>query len=141
MDKHIDLIDVLDKRGVLNPDIRKDYIKFRECPYCPMEEKANFKVIAHMEEHCQNSFQCAYCFYRSIEVDSAILHHNTHHSGKPREILLCNEEVEFDQKHEEQLKSNRDENIAKFKCGQASSDEGMNFSTGNFLFHIVFESK
>lgn len=119
MAKHLDMFDVLTKHHgaivKLTRDIQK---KFRDCPYCVNEEKANFKVVGHMEEHSRNAFQCAHCFYRTIEMDNMVLHYGMFHEGKSTDILLCNEQVEFEQKDEEQLQANCDQNIMKIKCGQ-----------------------
>lgn len=140
MAKHIDMIDVLDKRLNMDKEIRSTHIKYRECPYCQYEAKANFQTIAHMEQtHCRSAFQCEHCFYRSIEMDNMISHYEMHHKDKSRKILLCNDEVEFQQSDEEQLKSYCDQNVEKIKCGQGkknfshSHDEFFFFSNNLFI--------
>lgn len=122
MAKHIDMLDVLTKRGMITKVTRDNHIKFRECPYCKNVEKfpTNFKTMAHMEQHCRNAFQCAHCFYRCREMDYMVLHYEQYHKNKRYEILLCHDEIEFEQTDEETVRKSC-ENIENIKCGQGKN--------------------
>lgn len=120
MDSHLTFIDVLKcKYGNLAKAIRDEQIKFRDCPYCDLEADYNNELLTHiMEEHSQSIFQCSYCFYRTVEVDNMVLHHETHHSDEKPEVLLCGEGREFGQQDYEILRDECEKNVDKILCGQ-----------------------
>ncbi|XP_055311887.1 uncharacterized protein LOC129574228 isoform X2 [Sitodiplosis mosellana] len=119
MDKHLDMFDVLTKRNaVIGKATRDQHIKFRDCPYCPHQAKANYQVLDHMAEHRRNAFQCAHCFYRCLEMDNIVMHYEKYHIGKSCDVLLCSEYVEhFEDRDEDQIKFDL-ANVMKIKCGQ-----------------------
>lgn len=67
MSKHIDMFDILTKRNqnqILQKTIREKLIKFRECPYCHYQAKADHQFMSHMVDHCRNTYQvCRDSFY------------------------------------------------------------------------------
>lgn len=123
MGRHISLMDVLSEKELMKPCHRAELIKFRECSYCRSEphtkRHAAYQVCRHMDmEHRRNSFQCAFCFYRTIETDNIIIHMEAHHSNADREILLYDVHREFQQKDEEILRGGCEQYITKIECGQ-----------------------
>lgn len=122
MGRHISLMDVLSKNELMNNDYRAELIKFRECSYCGSEphrkRHAAYQVCRHMDmEHRRNTFQCAVCFYRTIEMDNMVSHMETYHPNAEREILLYEVRREFQQKDEEILRDGCEQYISKMKCG------------------------
>lgn len=113
----------------LNRTLRERLIKFRECPYCDFQAKADTQFVNHMnEEHRKSIFQCGHCFYRSIEMDNMVLHNQEHHLNVTdpslpgrNEILVCCEKREFDQHNEEVLGELSDQYVQKIKCGQGKN--------------------
>lgn len=135
MKKHLQLIDYLDKRaGGLGKALREKYIKFRECPYCGYEAKADHDVIIHMEEeHRRSIFQCSLCFYRSIEMDNLVMHMQICHAASGRnEIYVCGDVREFEQQDEDILEQDIDANVTKIVCGQGINGNVVNWQTDNF---------
>lgn len=124
MDSHLTLIDVMKcQNGQLDKRIRDEQIKFRDCSYCDLEANFNNELLAHLvEEHSPSIFQCAHCFYRSIEVDNIILHYESFHAAEKPEILLCGDVLEFGQQDNELLRDECEKNIDKIKCGQSKTD-------------------
>lgn len=119
MVEHLKLIETLDKKGLLNKNCRNEQIKFRECPYCNSALKSNYQVTAHIEfEHQTSIFQCAFCYYRSIEMDSIILHYDCEHPGKKQEVLLCGENREFEHDDGELILFEGQQYIKNFDCGK-----------------------
>lgn len=122
MGEHIKLMDVLTNNGQLDNDYRAELIKFRECSYCGSEphtkKYAAYQVCRHMDmEHRRNTIQCAYCFYRTIEMDNIVIHMETYHPNVGYDILLYDLHREFSQKDEEILRDGREQYITKIKCG------------------------
>lgn len=105
MNDHIKLIDVFDKHALLNNEVRDHQIKFRDCPYCPTQLGSNPECLSHIEDEHRNSiFQCAFCFYRTIEMDNMKLHYNQFHdSENDPKVLLTDFHRDFSQKDEETL--------------------------------------
>lgn len=96
---HIKLIDTFQANKMLTTTIRNNQIKFRECPYCPAAMKSHYGVTWHIEEeHRRSIFQCMHCFYRTIEIDSIVLHYNEFHANERREVLMTGEQREFKEK-------------------------------------------
>lgn len=115
---HGQLIDFFKSKGTLEKNVRDKLIKYRECPYCCFMAKADHQVVRHMEEdHRSSIFQCAMCYYRTIEMDNMVLHMQDYHPNATKEVLLCGETREFVQQDEEIL--NQDcEIVKKTPCGQ-----------------------
>lgn len=122
MDSHIKLIDIISERYPKLPKIVRDKLKkFRECPYCDTESKSNADVVRHMvEDHSGSIFQCAHCYYRTIEMDNIVLHYETFHANKPKEILLYGIKREYEEKHEEEHRIGCLDHVDKIKCGQGN---------------------
>lgn len=121
MEQHLKLIDVLKDNNRLTNEIRSEYIKFRECPYCIADLPSNFAVIDHIEEeHRRSIFQCKYCFYRTNEMDNIILHHQSFHDDEKSDILVIddNRNREYEDKDKEILEQGCDQYVKKFKCGK-----------------------
>jgi hypothetical protein len=117
MSAHGQVIDYFQKKDNLQKNTRDSLIKYRECPYCPFTAKADHQVVRHMEEeHRRSIFQCAICYYRTIEMDNMVLHMQKFHPNK-KEILLCGETCEFLQQDEEIMLQDC-ENVKKIQCGQ-----------------------
>lgn len=124
MDSHLTFIDVLKAQNSdsLNKTMRDEQIKFRHCCYCDLEANSNRVLINHInDEHSQSIFQCSYCFYRSIEVDSMIQHYESFHPTNKCEILLYGESREFRQQDYEMLIHDIEINVDKIKCGQGKN--------------------
>lgn len=101
---HIKLMDVFQQNNWLTTRIRENQIKFRECPYCPVEFGSNCEVTSHIEEeHRRSILQCAYCFYRTIEMDNIVLHYAQFHDDKNAEILLTADWRAFEDRDNELL--------------------------------------
>lgn len=117
---HLQLIAYFQSKGYLNTWTRSRLIKFRECGYCGYEAKADHEVIRHMEEeHRRSIFQCALCFYRTIEMDNMVVHMRKFHATSGRtEILLCGETREFEQQDDELLEQDCETHVDKIRCGQ-----------------------
>lgn len=119
MNVHCQLIDYFKQRDSLEKLTRNKLIKFRECPYCHFEAKADHQMLRHMEEeHRRSIFQCANCFYRTIEMDNMVLHMQSYHPGAKKEILLCGDTREFLQQDEEILSQDCDSYVKRIECGQ-----------------------
>lgn len=112
---HIKLMDVFTEHGMLTNEVRCNQIKFRECPYCPTEAGSNPETTWHIEEHRRSIFQCAYCFYRTIEMDCMVLHYSQNHATERREILMTADAREFGQKEEEAL-AEGEQYVEQFQC-------------------------
>lgn len=119
MNHHLALIDVIHSAdGTLDRTIREEQIKFRDCSYCDFTAHSNKELLDHvLAEHEQCIFQCAYCFYRSIEVDNIALHYDVHHAKEERQIYLCGEVREFREQDREILQEDV-EKVPKIQCGQ-----------------------
>lgn len=101
---HIKLMDVFQQKGWLTTTVRQNQIKFRECPYCPVEFGSNCEVTSHIEEeHRRSIFQCAHCFYRTIEMDNIVLHYQQFHENGNAEILLTGDWRAFEERDNEIL--------------------------------------
>lgn len=124
METHLKVIEIFKRRGILNKQNRDELKRFRECSYCDYESKGNGAVIRHMEDHMQSIFQCAHCYYRSNEMDNMVIHYDTIHPNKDREILLLDEKREFDQTMEEILlkPEHYEQYVKKIQCGQGKEN-------------------
>lgn len=119
IDDHIKFIDVLAKRyGLTNDDLRNHQIRFRECAYCPAKKESNDGITWHIaEEHDRSIFQCAYCFYRTIEIDCIALHCDVFHAKDSQIILMTGFKREFEDKDSDSL--NEGEQYFKdIQCGE-----------------------
>lgn len=117
MKEHINLYDALTDHQLLDDYNRSDFLKFRECSYCGSEPSMNHQVCRHMEmEHRRNAFQCAHCFYRTIEMDNMVLHMEEYHSDLECEILVYDLQREFLQSDIDDLNSGCLQYINKIKC-------------------------
>lgn len=113
---HIKFMDVLDANGWLTNSVRSDQIKFRECPYCPAEFGSNCEISDHIEDqHRRSIFQCAYCYYRTIEMDCIVMHYNQFHTDEHPEILMTGDSREFGQKEQEVL-GEGEQYVDLFEC-------------------------
>lgn len=123
MQVHIKMIDSFTvKHHRFTKADRNEQKKFRECCYCVRESKTNHEVIRHMEEeHRRCIFQCAHCFYRCIEMDCILIHYETYHPNQSKEILLCGDKRDFEQKDEELLEESY-QYVKKIKCGQGKNE-------------------
>lgn len=131
MGEHTHLLDALSNKELIGKDYLVKLAKFRECPYCG---DALHVEDRHMEvKHRRNTFQCAYCFYRTIETDNMVLHVETYHPNAGREILLYDIYREFHQEDEVILRNGCEQYITKIKCGLGKVNEIemslMNFSS------------
>lgn len=119
MNHHLALIHVLQSADEkLDRTIRDEQIKFRDCSYCDFHGHSNKEILDHvLAEHEQCIFQCAYCFYRSIEVDNIALHFDAHHAKEERQIYLCGKVREFREQDREVLQEDVVK-VPKIECGQ-----------------------
>lgn len=119
MKKHWDFIDVIQHRIGINKHIRTKHNHFKECPYCNSEFPTNPEFLNHMNiYHRFSPFQCVKCFYRTHEMDNIVLHYEEFHPKIHKDVLLCHEQREVDEKDFEQIEEYCVENIKKFVCGQ-----------------------
>lgn len=119
MGVHCQVIDHCKEQDMLEKVLRDKLIKFRECPYCHFEAKADHQIVRHIEEeHRRSIFQCAFCYYRTIEMDNVIWHMEKHHADSPKKILLCGETREFLEQDEEILLQDCESYVQKIRCGQ-----------------------
>lgn len=125
MGMHHQMMDYFDRQGCLFKQNRDKLIKFRECPYCQFEAKADHQVIRHMEEeHRRSIFQCSFCFYRTNEMDNVVLHMQEYHPKKDqKQILLCGDTREMLQQDEEILDQDCENHIKKIVCGQGKQKQ------------------
>lgn len=127
MEQHLNLIDVLAEKKLLKREYRAELVKFRECAYCGSEpnEKTPLRMDAvcrHMEmEHRRNTFQCAHCYYRTIEIDNMILHMEKYHRDSDREILLYGVNREFQDSDKDELEQCH-QKIARIRCNLGKHD-------------------
>lgn len=70
------------------------------------------------EDHRRCIFQCAFCFFRTIEMDNVIVHMEKYHSDKKKVVLLCGESREFLEQDEEILQQDCENFVTKIRCGQ-----------------------
>lgn len=118
MNSHHQLIGYFERQHLLDKSTRDRLIKFRQCSYCEFQAKADQQIIWHMEEeHRRSIFQCANCFYRTIEIDNMVLHMQIYHPGND-EILLCSESRGFDQQDQEILEQDCGAYVKKIRCDQ-----------------------
>lgn len=116
---HCQVIDHFKERDSLEKLTRDKLIKFRECPYCGFEAKADHQMLRHMEEdHRRSIFQCTLCFYRTIETDNMVLHMQSCHPDATKKIMMCGDVREFLQQDEEILSQDCDNYVKKIQCGQ-----------------------
>lgn len=126
MDEHLNLIDFLGTKSLLDRNYRTELTKFRECPYCGSESncgnatnnKKRFdQVCRHMEmEHRRNTMQCAYCFFRTIEMDHMVWHMEKYHATCALEILLYGIHRDFQDSDLEILNEGCSQYITEIKC-------------------------
>lgn len=83
IDSHLKAIDALPTPGM--------QIECLECAYCTKSFMFGATLAAHIEnEHSDSIFQCANCFYRTIEIENIIGHTERYHKDDgERKILLC----------------------------------------------------
>lgn len=118
---HGQMIDFFQEKGggSLEKNVRDKLIMYRECPYCSFTAKADHQVLRHMEEdHRRSIFQCAMCYYRTIEMDNMVLHMQNYHPNATKEVLLCGEVCEFLEQDEEILQQDCENYVKKILCGQ-----------------------
>lgn len=66
-------------------------IDYLECAYCCVYNATWSELLEHIvDTHSKSIFQCQYCFYRSIDAFSTIVHMRNHHANKESIILMCN---------------------------------------------------
>lgn len=123
MMKHLDIIDVLTKHGMIKKDEGRMHIGFRECAYCYAEAQSNLGFCQHMDiTHRTSAYQCIHCFYRTNEMDNIVLHYETFHNDKSPEefgrVLLCNEQQEIEDKDYDLIANDCGKNVKTFICGQ-----------------------
>lgn len=117
MKEHISLLDTLSKKQLINNDDHQFIVglnRFHECPYCDSESLTE----DHAMEHRRSNIQCAFCFYRTNEMDNMVLHMETYHSNADREILLYNVYRKFQQLDEEILRDGCEQYVTKIICGR-----------------------
>lgn len=62
-------------------DVNNDQYSWLECCYCDETLGSCELLISHIEkEHGTSIFQCAYCFYRSANIEFMTIHANKYHS-------------------------------------------------------------
>lgn len=138
MDKHINVINVFAsmmkvQNETLVRQTRKELVKFRGCPYCNEEFNSNHSHHEHMEEvHRRSIFQCAYCFYRTIEMDNIVLHYEKYHTNERFEVLMYGEIREYGQGDEESHRALCNQNVHKIRCAQGKDYLGV------FFYSIVY---
>lgn len=94
---HIDFLRV--RRQIQNHN------NYGDCSYCENSYGRSGDLIDHIEKEHKNSiFQCANCFYRTIEIENIITHNERFHKGDGlrtsnglRQILLCSGERVIDE--------------------------------------------
>lgn len=126
---HLQLIEYFKQKNCLFKGNRDRLIKFRECPYCGFEAKADHEMIRHMdEEHRRGIFQCPSCFYRTMEMDTVVRHiEHFHPNDRPKQIFLCGNTRDFSQQDEEIMYQDCDVYVQKIVCGQCKL---------NFFFNL-----
>lgn len=81
MDKHLELHDNAGNRNA------REYL---ECAYCERKEKSPNDLLNHITEtHAGSVYQCQYCFYRSVDAYSVLIHQEMYHEDRERLILFC----------------------------------------------------
>lgn len=124
MDQHLNVIEVCAsmmkiQNKPLFRTMRNELIKFRGCPYCGEEFKSNHSHHEHMEEvHRRSIFQCAHCFYRTIEMDNIVLHYEKYHTNERCEVLMYGDIREYGEGDDESHDTLCDQNVPKIKCSQ-----------------------
>lgn len=97
---HIDI-------GVKERDPIDIHKKCRICPYCclgPFQTVNNF--LNHMETmHSSCTYQCSYCYYRCIEMDSIVLHYEKIHPNEEKNIYIVNNERKLGSDKIEQMEN------------------------------------
>lgn len=87
------------------------------CPYCVFEGSSIDELIKHYEQHSNEKFQCAYCFFRSVSDCACWNHVMTHHTRKPMLVYECPlKEAEHDEKVKSRQRNGREENVSQLKC-------------------------
>lgn len=91
IDSHLEMIDIMAQANGLTRAERKMQIKCRECAYCPKTFNHGSHLVDHItKQHGNSIFQCANCFYRTIEMDNLIAHNEHYHNENGiRRILVC----------------------------------------------------
>lgn len=116
---HLKLIDTLQVKNMLTNEIRMEQNKYRECPYCIINRHKDHQITAHIEtEHRRSIFQCVFCYYRTIEIENIVSHHNEFHANEPKEVLLCGEQREFEHDNGKEILWEGEQYMEKFKCGK-----------------------
>lgn len=134
MGVHIQLMEYFNQQGCL-PKANRDFIKFRDCPYCCFEARADHQVIRHMEEeHRRSIFQCSSCFYRTIEMDNMLLHMKDYHPTNGREqVFLCGDAREFSDQDHEIIDQDCANHVKKISCGQGELTERIKFRDNSLV--------
>lgn len=66
---------------------KRDYL---QCAYCSITATSAADLVGHIQmAHYASSFQCRYCFYRSVDAYSTLLHMKKYHHERERVILMC----------------------------------------------------
>lgn len=119
MVEHLKLIDILSQKKWLSNETRSKHIQFRECPYCDTGSKANYQVTAHIEsEHRRCIFQCAFCYFRSVEIDGIVLHYDIFHHEEVQEVLVCGENCEYEYTLDDIFWECEQQYFQKINCGK-----------------------
>lgn len=94
--------------------IHIDIKKYLNCPYCSLGPAYSaYDLLHHMETtHSRCTYQCSYCYYRCIEMDSIVLHYEKFHPNNEKKVYVVNNQQEFgldqiERMHEGKLKNSK----------------------------------
>ncbi|XP_053683290.1 uncharacterized protein LOC128733602 [Sabethes cyaneus] len=89
-----------------------------ECSYCELQFESKTDLLDHLRTvHSRSVYQCAYCFYRSRDAQSVILHQKLHHEKETKKVLfISSEKQSLTAADNEMLNRRRLENILPLIC-------------------------
>lgn len=94
IESHMDLVGALSQEHELEDKngAREKHNRCRACPYCVLYKRID--TVQHIEDnHKQSCFQCAHCYYRTIEIVNIFTHNEKYHRSTSetdyRKFLFC----------------------------------------------------
>lgn len=96
----------------------RDYL---ECAYCHKIGASIKELMDHISEvHGNSAYQCQYCFYRSIDAYSVVVHLQIYHRGQESVVLFCtpnDQAIDHDHKRFNRAKSEQINEALKLLAG------------------------
>lgn len=98
-----------------------DHISWLECSYCDKMEDSCALLIKHIQNvHSTSIYQCAYCFYRTVDPSNIVTHQKMYHAKQELLILVAMGQTKHLYSQIDFMLKGKNEFVHPIKCG----DEG-----------------